>query len=180
MPLRIFTPLLYNHASRQAPRPIPAVSPAFCFNPGPDLPTESYPWLPTTKKQSALVYALNVLLLFNVTVIIVMLAGTGSATDPAPKLSANDSADRTQVKLEPIASESSTHRQPPSNPSAPTDAQPVADVWLSDTTPIVVEPESIVQADSADEPGDVPAAPKPTPKPQQDDPPVTFFGIGLE
>lgn len=135
--------------------------------------------MPTTKKQCVLVYALNVLLLINLTVIVVMLSGKTSTVQQQQASAAS-------------------HDAPPRDAAGPVaNASPG---WIEETQPQIDETvvneaaaPAVVQAVSF-EPAFLPApadevaleprlapAPELTHEPEtQDDPPVTFFGVGLD
>ena len=119
-------------------------------------------------------YALNVLLLCNLTVIVVMLTDTPEPTRErasAPPRQVDDALDRHAEWLP----------QPGSQPEpaiAPVAVRPAAEpVPLTQVSaqPMVLASPSTKQAQPA---RDKPAQPQP--EPTQDDPPVTFFGIGLD
>ena len=134
--------------------------------------------MPNTKLQSVLIYALNALLLFNLTVIIVMLAGTGpEKTALAEKPS-----------VEPAAHDAPQHRHAPFAParedetlvetqavSTPATAEPAE---AHATVEPVAEAQPIVRIEqvSSEVPA-VPIAPQPI---EQDDTPIQFFGVGLD
>lgn len=127
-------------------------------------------WLPTSTVQSVLVYALNVLLLFNLTVIVVLLSG--ESTEPAKRAqspAAVIGADADQVES--------------MSPPAEMVSLPVRDESAEIVSPEQVPAESVesvVLVDPAIE-STVPEPIQPSPAaPVQDDPPVTFFGVGLD
>lgn len=129
-------------------------------------------WLPTTTKQSVLVYALNVLLLLNLTVIVVMLTDTieptrDRASTPQPQ--AHDALDRHPVLLPKPAPTNEPIAASPAN-------EPVLQTQVS-SQPFVLANSPSEQTRPTKEKTD---RPQPQPEPVQDDPPVTFFGIGLE
>jgi hypothetical protein len=127
-------------------------------------------WLPTTTKQSVLVYALNVLLLFNLTVIVVMLAGTPETPSERAKAlprPASDAVNRPAVLLpqpgspeETVAASPATELIPQLEPQPQLSAEPF----------VLASPPAEQNTTSA----------SPQPQPTQDDPPVTFFGVGLD
>ena len=123
--------------------------------------------MPTTTKQSVLVYALNVLLLFNLTVIVVMLT---DSPEPAHERAnvlqrpASDGQDQPAVLLS----------QP-----GPIDEPAVASPSAEPLPLTQLSAEPFVLASPSAE--DNEAAPSPTAQPETNtDPPVTFFGVGLE
>ncbi|MBX2851741.1 MAG: hypothetical protein KTR15_08355 [Phycisphaeraceae bacterium] len=134
------------------------------------MPLNPHTWLPTTKKQSVLVYALNVLLLLNLTVIVVMLTGTAEPAREqasAPQREAGDDLDRPTVLL----------------PQSGSPDQPVVSSPAPEPVPLTqVSAEPFVLAGTPTEPEQTePTQGKPVqPEPAQDDPPVTFFGVGLD
>lgn len=133
------------------------------------LQTPDRSWLPTSTAQSVLVYALNVLLLFNLTVIVVLLSG--ETVEPAKRAQTPAGVVGTD------AVEVDQSEEPVEQAAAPVvHASPAKQVSSVD---VPVEP--IVLVDPAIE---TVAAPEPAQQtqaaPKQDDPPVTFFGVGLE
>ena len=125
-------------------------------------------WLPTSTAQSVLVYALNVLLLLNLTVIVVLLSG--EPAEPAKRAqtpAAVVGADAVEVdRSEPIQQAAA-----PAVHASPAKQVPSVDVPVE---PIVLVDPAVETAD-APEPEQSPYV-----APKQDDPPVTFFGVGLE
>lgn len=137
--------------------------------------------MPTTKKQSVLVYALNVLLLFNLTVIVVMLSGTGQDFGDKPEHAAGEPVDRVTVSPGPVESVASPRWSEAVGTVSPhrgIDVSAQASPVFRDAQPNVQSQPSSDQSDSnASANADV----KPTQtQPQQDDAPITFFGIGIE
>ena len=135
--------------------------------------------MPTTKTQSMLVYALNVLLLFNLTVIAVLLSEADAAPNqPTPQLSASDPREPRQADSEPGTSD--TPRQPVVREEieAPlTEAIAAEVVQAGLTQDVAPQPFALVAPAVLDDDIIVEVNPQPA---AQDDPPVTFFGVGLD
>ena len=126
--------------------------------------------MPTRRGQSVLVYALNALLLTNLTVIVLILSGEllGKAEAEEPVASqapvvetvAALSSEPVEVQREALPAQEAADE-----PIAPAVSEPVEPVVAVTQAP-AVEPE--------------PAVTKTLAAPEQADKPVTFFGIGLE
>lgn len=128
--------------------------------------------MPTSTGQSVLVYALNVLLLLNLTVIVVLLTGA----PPAP-------AERVEAPVpEPIvvADEAVETAEPaPVVPVRP--ERPVVVEAIAEPTPVIaVSPEPFVLATPAEDQPATEQEPLPQVAPQPVEPPAEFFGVGLD
>lgn len=121
-------------------------------------------WLPTSKKQSGLIYALNALLLCNLTVVVLMLSGELLGED--------------EPATEPVNQAEAIEAEPMSVVQADADPKPVP-ANTEDALPI--EPlEPVVSAAAATAPAPIePAHRETTPRttPEVTEPPVTFFGV---
>lgn len=146
-------------------------------------------FLPTTKPQCALVYALNALLLFNLTVIVVMLSDTGLQPQPFAERSGDTGViagepERRTMSLDRVSHEPSVTEDPLQ--VAEVMSEPV--VLVSDQAAVYEDPEAVVDKPAADrtvapvkqQVAEHPPVKQPQVKQQPSDPPTTFFGVGLE
>lgn len=143
------------------------------------MPTPAPNWLPTTRSQSILVYSLNVLLLFNVTVILVLLSGTAESVGKSDAFAADRPANQHRTEPNAYRHEGQTHAAPSASqvnaePSAipPRVASPSASIAENRTEPFVANHASPQLDPVAADPTDPPA---PT-----EDAPVTFFGVAVD
>lgn len=135
--------------------------------------------MPTTKKQSVLVYALNVLLLFNLTVIVVMLSGKTPVVEQA-QASATISDTPPPAAVDPFADQSEGWIQdtPSTAVDLPTDLP-----TFQASSPSAIQTVSIEPARLPESTDVVGLETRPALVPEsatQDDAPVTFFGIDIE
>jgi hypothetical protein len=137
--------------------------------------------MPTTKSQCALVYALNALLLFNLTVIVVMLSGTTPKAQTYVERSAEKGSvaavpERREMSLERVSHEETIS----TDPVQFTEEVSEPALIVSDHPAVFDEPEAITEKSATDR---AVAQVKPKVKKQpaeQNDAPATFFGVGLE
>lgn len=144
------------------------------------MPPSDRPWFPTTPGQCTLVYVLNAVLLCNLTVIVVMLTGGLPPMGQSPPR-----AQVPWVSDERVLSE----RFPPDEADEPVETieadeieRPAPHRPSPQAKPIREPTPKQVVGINAPTPVDAPerTAPVEQASPDEDDPPVTFFGVGLE
>ncbi|MEM9346035.1 MAG: hypothetical protein AAGB26_05410 [Planctomycetota bacterium] len=132
--------------------------------------------MPTTKLQCVLVYALNMLLLFNLTVIVVLLT---DQPDTPPR----EQAVVTSPQLKERADEAMEVEERPIE-IVTTAAQPepavVVEAVAEPAPAARVSPQPLVLANPAVKPVAATQEQAPQPAVQADDPPIQFFGVGLD
>ena len=134
-------------------------------------------FMPTTKAQSVLVYALNLMLLFNLSVIVVMLSYSG----PSPSNAQATTSEIGSAELDEPQRRVTTFA-PASEPVAPADTEPFEPEVSAEPEPItrVTAQPMVLEDMPADEPENRPiAAVEPKADKQQEEP-VRFFGVGLD
>lgn len=141
------------------------------------LQTDDRSWLPTSPREQAFLFSLSLSLMLNTTVVLLLLAGelpvlADLMDDDSPKRAERDiptspvqAVDATP-DLVPTDLAGETRTSPPATPSQKSTQGPTA-------------PTSVARIVTATATND-PAPPAEQTQPQQDDPPITFFGVGLE
>lgn len=140
----------------------------FCLF-GSDLILSLQAWLPTTKKQSVLVYGLNAMLFVNLTVIIVLLTGTDSAAreaDASPRKAISETSTQPELQTTLGSPESPVVKNPAAQPTQPS--------RISSEPFVLGAPEQAVSTSVSQQPAVQPQGEAASDKP------VTFFGIGLD